>query len=194
MNRLLHIGLLLTISSAISAAGDLAGIPRDRLPPAGWADTQWVDPGGWKKVDVTQHGLRADDEKTDAAAKVREILAAHPQERIILFFPRGVYYFASSLVKGVTAFNAVDTPEELAATDTWDAANWIGGKEQWGQLNAGARLPASLYLTQRPAFLGAAKPWPLFGPAVTGVGPWGKDNTLSADDRFQSDRTDKRNP
>ncbi|MEI7744343.1 MAG: hypothetical protein WCK58_11430, partial [Chloroflexota bacterium] len=96
--------------------------------------------------------------------------------------------------RGVTAFNAVDTPEELAATDTWDAASWIAGQEQWGRSKTGTRLPASLYLKQRSAFLGATKPWPLFGPNAPSGGAWGKDNTLPADDRFQVDHTNKRNP
>ena len=72
---------------------------------------------------------------------------------------------------------AVDTLEGIAVTDTWDAANWIGGKETRARLKPCSRLPASLYLTQRPAFRGA--------PAG---GPWVKDNTLPVDDRFQTAR------
>jgi hypothetical protein len=91
-------GLLVwtALAGTASAAVDPGDIPANRLPPAGWADTQWVDPGGFVTVDVTTRGLPADDRSVDAAEKVRDVLAT-AQGRTVLYFPAGAYYFKTGL-------------------------------------------------------------------------------------------------
>jgi len=54
---------------------------------------------------------------------------------------------------------------------------WPGGTVNWGVLSANVILPASLYLTNRPAFFGGTVPWPVFGPGVTN---WGVTNAIPA--------------
>jgi hypothetical protein len=83
-------------AGAAGAAVDLGDLPADRLPPAGWVDTQWVDPGGWTTIDVTTRGLPADTASVDASARIRSILAA-ATGRVVLFFPAGAYYLRTDL-------------------------------------------------------------------------------------------------
>jgi hypothetical protein len=59
-------------------------------------------------------------------------------------------------------------------------ANRVNGTDSWRELSSTSTLPASLYLTQKPALLGS-KSWPLFGPGVSSN--WGTSNTLPAADR-----------
>jgi len=49
-------------------------------------------------------------------------------------------------------------------------ANIVNGEMQWGDVPEGSRLPASLFLREKPAYLGD-RPWPLFGPTVDGSMP-----------------------
>jgi hypothetical protein len=83
-------------SGTASAAVDIGDLPADRLPPAGWVDTQWVDPGGFRTIDVTTRGLPADTASVDASAKIRAILAA-ATGRVVLSFPAGAYHFRTAL-------------------------------------------------------------------------------------------------
>jgi len=46
-------------------------------------------------------------------------------------------------------------------------ANIVNGNIQWGDVPEGSRLPASLFLREKPAYLGD-RPWPLFGPTIDG--------------------------
>jgi hypothetical protein len=78
------------------AAVDIGDLPADRLPPAGWVDTQWVDPGGFRTIDVTTRGLPADAIALDASAAVRTILAT-ATGRVVLYFPAGTYSFKTDL-------------------------------------------------------------------------------------------------
>jgi hypothetical protein len=89
------LGWTLCTGSA-SAAVDTGDLPADRLPPAGWVDTQWVDPGGWVTLDVTAHGLPANNQSVDAAAALRTILST-VNGRTVLYFPAGSYYFHTGL-------------------------------------------------------------------------------------------------
>ena len=75
------------------------GLPfeAEYLPPDGWQNVQWQDPGHWKTIDMTQHGCKPNDETIDAAAKVREILAKNKQGNLLLYFPAGVFYLNSDL-------------------------------------------------------------------------------------------------
>ncbi|MGP4050280.1 hypothetical protein [Streptomyces sp. 2A115] len=86
----------IALPTRANAAVDVGDIPVGRIPPAGWKDTQWQDPGGWTTIDVTQRGLPANSSGIDAAAKVREILVATSGRRI-LYFPPGRYHFTSPL-------------------------------------------------------------------------------------------------
>jgi hypothetical protein len=88
------LGLALTPSAAAADSGD---IPADRLPPAGWTDTQWRDPGGFTTIDVTTKGLPADSAAIDASAKVSQIIGSTSGRRV-LYFPPGTYYFKTSLL------------------------------------------------------------------------------------------------
>ncbi|MFD1538529.1 hypothetical protein [Nonomuraea guangzhouensis] len=88
--------LSLLFAPATSAAADSGDIPADRLPPAGWTDTQWRDPGGFTTIDVTTKGLPADNAGIDASAKVSEIIATTSGRRV-LYFPPGAYHFRTSL-------------------------------------------------------------------------------------------------
>jgi hypothetical protein len=77
-------------------AVNIGDLPADRLPPAGWVDTQWVNPGGFVTVDVTTRGLPADNGSVDASAKIRDILST-ASGRMVLYFPAGSYYFKTDL-------------------------------------------------------------------------------------------------
>jgi autotransporter-associated beta strand protein len=55
-------------------------------------------------------------------------------------------------------------------------SSWPGGTTNWGVFSNNVVLPASLYLTRKPTFLGSA-PWPAFGPGVAG---WGVTNVIPA--------------
>ncbi|SEG95794.1 Pectate lyase superfamily protein [Nonomuraea solani] len=84
-------------SSAVdSSSVDPGAIPADRLPPGGWADTRWRNPGGFYTVDVSTRGLPANNSGVDASAKIRDIIATTSGNRV-LYFPPGAYYFGSTL-------------------------------------------------------------------------------------------------
>lgn len=71
-------------------------IPADRVPPAGWVEATWADPGGWTTINVTTAGLPSNDPTVDAAAKINNILNARPTgQRTKLYFPTGTYYLHS---------------------------------------------------------------------------------------------------
>jgi hypothetical protein len=59
---------------------------------------------------------------------------------------------------------------------TWNSA-WAGGTTNWGVFSADVILPASLYLSNKPVFLGANTPWPTYGPDVIN---WGVTNAIPA--------------
>jgi hypothetical protein len=75
---------------------DYGDLDRTRMPVEDWKETTWVDPGGWVTIDVTAHGLPANDTSVDAALKVADILTSTSGRRR-LYFPEGVYSFKSSL-------------------------------------------------------------------------------------------------
>jgi hypothetical protein len=100
MGRGLVLGLCL--ASTASMAQSFGSIPRDRIPPAGWENTQWANPGGWQTLDVSQYGLRPNDSSQDASAKLKALVEGGTTSgRRILYFPPGVYYFKTSLRLGV---------------------------------------------------------------------------------------------
>ncbi|HEA68477.1 hypothetical protein LCGC14_1675690 [marine sediment metagenome] len=49
------ITFLLSASITQALAVDYGDIPASRIPPNGWQDVQWQDPGGWMTVDVSQN-------------------------------------------------------------------------------------------------------------------------------------------
>jgi hypothetical protein len=66
---------------------------------------------------------------------------------------------------------------DVATSQFTFGASWPGGVVNWGVFPANVILPASLYLTNRPAFFSGDTPWPVFGP---GVANWGVTNTIPA--------------
>lgn len=96
---MLAIILCFTIQPRFTKAAVVSGdIPSDRLPPAGWVNTQWKDPdpNGWLTIDVTKFGLPANDRSINASQKIAQILEQTSGNRII-YFPAGTYYFKSNL-------------------------------------------------------------------------------------------------
>lgn len=77
-------------------AFDYGGIDPSRMPVQDWKDTRWIDPGGWTTIDVSEHGLTPNSTSIDASAKIAQIVQSTSGRRR-LFFPKGVYYFKSSL-------------------------------------------------------------------------------------------------
>ena len=73
--------------------GDL---PTDLIPPAGWIQDTWTDPGGWAVIDVTKNGLPANSPNIDATPIVDGLIRANKDYKII-YFPEGEYYFKSVL-------------------------------------------------------------------------------------------------
>jgi hypothetical protein len=67
----------------------------------------------------------------------------------------------------------------LSGTDHYHGANMENGVVKWGSLSASSRIPASLYLPGKPAFLGST-PWPVYGPSAA---DWGAGNRLPATNR-----------
>ncbi|MCR2805429.1 golvesin C-terminal-like domain-containing protein [Paenibacillus soyae] len=92
------VGCLFILTSISSVfAFDYGSIDSNRLPPAGWEDVQWVDPGGWMTINVTENGLPANDSSVDASQKIIDILNGSSGRRI-LYFPQGVYYLETNLL------------------------------------------------------------------------------------------------
>jgi hypothetical protein len=87
---------LATIPAAPAAAVDPGDIPASVLPPAGWKDTQWVNPGGFVNVDVSSFGLPANAPTVDSSVLIENYLAT-ASGRVVLVFQPGVYYFHSTL-------------------------------------------------------------------------------------------------
>lgn len=79
-----------------SFALNTGDVPSNLLPPGGWADDAWTDPGGWEVVDVTEHGLTPNTPSINASAKVSQIVSNGSGYRI-LYFPEGDYWFSSNL-------------------------------------------------------------------------------------------------
>lgn len=76
------------------------------------------------------------------------------------------------------AYDGADIPKIVGA----NIVNGVLRNEPGTSLPLNGSYPPSLYLTAKPGFLGA-KPWPLFGPGVSG---YGTSNTLPAADRPKS--------
>ena len=66
-----------------------------RLPAQPWKNTQWIDPGGWTTINVTNQGLPANDTNIDAAVQLANIISSTSGNRR-LYFPTGTYYFKTS--------------------------------------------------------------------------------------------------
>lgn len=130
-----------TGSGVASAAVDLGDLPADRLPPAGWVDTQWLDPGGWSTVNVTTRGLPADSPSVDASAKIREILGT-ATGRTVLHFPAGAYYFKTELT--ITRDDVILRGAGLSSTRlVIDAPGSANAQLAFRGANVGAPLPVS---------------------------------------------------
>jgi len=75
----------------------------DRLPPQGWQDIQWTNPGGWEVLDVTRgdvvggdRAIPPNDASVDATPRLRGIIDSVAGRRV-LYFPAGTYYLSSKL-------------------------------------------------------------------------------------------------
>ena len=98
ITRAIFLGVLL-LSSITSLAIDYGDIPKKLLPPAGWLEDKWTNPGGWTTIDVTKHGLIPGNQSINATAKVRDIInSTKSMGNRILYFPEGSYWFTSTLV------------------------------------------------------------------------------------------------
>ena len=94
-NCSLFLGVLLLCTVSASAI-DYGNVPENLAPPAGWSDDKWTDPGNWKVIDVTKHGLKPNDQSINASVKVAQIVGNGSGYRI-LYFPPGKYWFTSNL-------------------------------------------------------------------------------------------------
>jgi hypothetical protein len=107
------------------------------MPPAGWVDTQWADPGGWATVDVTTRGLPANTPSVDAAARVRDVLST-ATGRTVLFFPAGAYYFKTDL--SITHDDVILRGDGFATRLIIDAPGSANAQIAFRGANAGAPL------------------------------------------------------
>jgi len=84
---------------------DYGDMPRNRIPPNGWENITWKNPGEWKVVNVTKHGLIPNDSSINAAVKIMDIIKKGIGNRII-FLPKGTYTFKSTceITKGGIIF------------------------------------------------------------------------------------------
>ena len=89
------VSLLTAMLFAHSVYSQDNSIPSSRLPPDGWNEVIWNDPGGWTTIDVTTQGLAADNASLDAAQKIEDIIAVGSGNRI-LYFPAGTYYLKTT--------------------------------------------------------------------------------------------------
>jgi hypothetical protein len=88
--------LALSLITTTAVAFDYGSIDPDALPPGGFPNITWSDPGSWTTIDVTTHGLPANNSTIDATQKVEDIIASTSGNRV-LYFPDGAYYFKSDL-------------------------------------------------------------------------------------------------
>jgi hypothetical protein len=88
--------LAMTLLATPVLALDYGDINPDLLPPGGFPNITWSDPGSWITIDVTTHGLPANNTGIDATEKVEDIIASTSGNRV-LYFPDGAYYFKSDL-------------------------------------------------------------------------------------------------
>ncbi len=87
------------------------------------------------------------------------------------------YYDASSLTNVIgNSFISLNDKQGLA-TNNIEHGNVIDGETVWNPNISDSNIPASYYLSEKPAFLGS-KPWPLYGPNI------GYDAKLPAQENF----------
>lgn len=89
------LALILVSASEGCLALDTGDLPADYLPPAGWADVVWQDPGGWTTIDVSQSGL-IPGAAGDASAKLATLVNG-ASGNCILYFPAGIYTFSKTI-------------------------------------------------------------------------------------------------
>lgn len=87
--------LVMACLPAACLALDTGDLPADYLPPAGWTDVTWQDPGGWTTIDVTKQGL-SPSTTGDASAKLATIVNG-ASGNSILYFPPGTYTFSKTI-------------------------------------------------------------------------------------------------
>jgi hypothetical protein len=93
------------------AYGDM---PESLNPPSGFQEIVWKNPGEWTRIDVTRHGLPANDPRVDASQKILQIVNGGSRRRV-LFFPAGTYHFKTDCL--ITQGNIVLRGEGLRSTE-----------------------------------------------------------------------------
>jgi len=79
------------VSSDEPPVASYGDIDVSKLPPAGWKNVQWQNPGNWTTIPVTAPlGM-------DASQKVRDILAANPTGNLLIEFGPGSFDFNTLL-------------------------------------------------------------------------------------------------
>ena len=95
---MVHIRLLTFVFLSLcplSWAVDYGDMPVDRMPPNGWQDVTWQNPGNWTVINVGKHGVVPNNPRVDAAEKVEAIIRQGSGNRVI-YFPAGTYTFKST--------------------------------------------------------------------------------------------------
>lgn len=106
-----------------ASAFNYGSIPASKMPPNGWINSTWGDPGGWTTLDVTDHGVPVNNPSVDASVRIKNLINSTSGFRI-LYFPAGTYYLKSSLtvtVGGIrfqgagmgSTFLRLDTPSDV---------------------------------------------------------------------------------
>jgi len=82
----------LMLLSGTSIALDYGDLPVNHIPPDGWENITWNDPGGWSTLNVNDYALPANRSDLNATTKIENLIRSTSGNRI-LYFPRGIYYF-----------------------------------------------------------------------------------------------------
>lgn len=98
----LGLSMVLAMLPLTAFAFDYGDLDTTKMPPDGWKNVQWQDPGNWTTINVNQNGIPANDTTVNAAQEVLDILSTTSGNRI-LYFPEGTYYFDTDL--SITASN-----------------------------------------------------------------------------------------
>lgn len=88
--------LFTVLAPAPAIALERDDVPETALAPAGWKNTEWINPGGFTNRPVADFGLLPNTPTLDASAMVESYLATATGRAVLVFAP-GTYYFRTSL-------------------------------------------------------------------------------------------------